>query len=844
MKFLTNWTIDLGKLGEESYSAFNGEFKLALDYGVLKLCYDSDARDTKGDLIFNENRKKLLRPLLDVIDKKTGVLKCSHQQRYKIGRYYAELSLSPICVSRFIKHTLFRYLDWIDLDMVKGHPTILKEVATKSGFPTPQLDRYLADPSGTFKTLIDYYSIEEPLTEDDVKNIFNIGIYGGSHDGWWKDLYDDGKGKIAKSAPHEIAVEFFKECQSIINIVYLSNPQIAEKVAKADEWETKKSTMSYWCGAIENHIVHMATKFLIKKKWIKPKSFALEYDGICFQRPNITDEDLTIMSGEINDIIKKKTGFSIKMIFKNYKKEKICQTILEDRKMWKIDNDKPIPCVTDEASETEDDVEEEVPQYICGDDIEACDLVYESLKGRLMFSKGALYFKKGNLWVTDESVIKSSVGVYVSKLGLSRMIEKRTKKGVKYEFEPYADRRGAWQSISNGVIDLALNNPDDEWHGKIFESSLGKILFKNGYWDFQRHEFFENGCDGFDESIVFVEHIPYDFNYKLNEYTDDELDYINSVKKRLFYDPFGEKVGDWYAEKLARGLAGDCQKSFLVGIGSSNTGKSIMTSACGSALGGYFGSYNGNNLKYKQIQSNDEAQSLRWVMGLQYKRVICSSEMPMGFPIDANMMKKVSNGGLDRIVARGHGGNETEFKIGFLPILFANDMNDIKPMDDAIATRLKCINYKKVCVDNPSNEEYEMKKDTNLSKEIETDRFKNAFVWIMLHSYKEFVVTNKRSEYEPDEVKHAFTAIVGDKTDDIIKKFLNDFTITNNENDLVRSSEIEEWLKGTQISMTKFGRELNKYVSLNAIQNVVSIDKKFGGKTKKAWTGIKVATEE
>ena len=845
MKFLTNWTIDLEKLANEKYSAFNGEFKMKLDYGVLKLCYESDARDAKGELIFNESRKKLLHPLINAVNK-NGILKTSHKQRFGIGRYYAELSLSPICVSRHIKHTMFKYLNWIDLDMVKGHPSIIKQVASKSGFPTPQLDKYLADPKATFKTLIDYYSIDEPLTEDDVKNIFNIGIYGGSHECWWKALYDDGKGKIAKSAPHEIAVDFLKECHSLIDIVYLSNPGIADKVFKEgnDEWDTKKATMSYWCGAIENHIVHLSAKYLIKKKWIVPKSFAPEYDGICFERPNVVDEELYIMSSEINDLIKQKTGFSIKMIFKDYKQEKICQSILDSRKMWKMEDDKPIPCVTDEASETEDDVvEQEIPQYICSDDIEACDLVYESLKDRLIFSKGTLYFKKGSLWVTDESSIKSSVAVYVSKLGLSSMIEKKTRKGPVYSFEPYADRRGSWVSIANGVVDLALNNPNDEWHSKLFESSLGKILFKNGYWDFKQHRFFGTDCEGFDYSIVFVEHIPYDFKYNLKEFTEEELDYINSVKKRLFYDPFGEEIGDWYAEKLARGLAGDCQKNFLVGIGSSNTGKSIMTSACGSALGGYFGSYNGNNLKYKQIQSNDEAQALRWVMGLQYKRLIFSSELPMGFPIDANMMKKVSNGGLDRIVARGHGGYETEFKIGFLPVLFANDMNDIKPMDDAIATRLKCIDYKKVCVDEPLNE-YEMKKDPNLGAELETDRFRNAFVWIMLHAYKDFDVIKKRIEIEPLGVKHAFNAIVGENADDIVKKFLNDFIITSDKEDFIKSSDIEEWLKGTQISMTKFGRELNKYISLNGIQNVNSFDKKIGGKTKKVWSGIRFATED
>ena len=68
----------------------------------------------------------------------------------------------------------------------------------------------------------------------------------------------------------------------------------------------------------------------------------------------------------------------------------------------------------------------------------------------------------------------------------------------------------------------------------------------------------------------------------------------------------------------------------------------------------------------------------------------------MGKELDGNFMKRMSNGGSDMLVARFHGSNETSFKISFLPILFCNDIDKIKPMDDAIRTRLECINYEKM----------------------------------------------------------------------------------------------------------------------------------------------------
>ena len=77
----------------------------------------------------------------------------------------------------------------------------------------------------------------------------------------------------------------------------------------------------------------------------------------------------------------------------------------------------------------------------------------------------------------------------------------------------------------------------------------------------------------------------------------------------------------------------------------------------------------------------------------------------------------MSNGGLDDIIGREHCGNESEFKVGFLPILFAQDMDRITPKDDAVVTRMRAVHYEKPFVDSPSNE-FELQKDPNMESEI------------------------------------------------------------------------------------------------------------------------------
>jgi hypothetical protein len=45
---------------------------------------------------------------------------------------------------RIIKNTLYHYAGWIDIDQVKGHPTLLLEIAKRTGERIPSYEDYLA----------------------------------------------------------------------------------------------------------------------------------------------------------------------------------------------------------------------------------------------------------------------------------------------------------------------------------------------------------------------------------------------------------------------------------------------------------------------------------------------------------------------------------------------------------------------------------------------------------------------------------------------------------------------------------------------------------------------------
>ena len=302
-------------------------------------------RDDIPDI--NEDRKMLLKGILDgdikIVDNKeitikginqtTGHLNINHNQIFGLGRFYPDDTISPICVSRHIKHTLFHYLNWVDLDMVKGHPTILFNIAKMNNVSIPSFEKYLSNPTEIFKMLIEYYSPEDSvLEEDNVKDIFNIMIYGGGHQ-TWLDSMESNNVEVRTTIPHQFVNLFKTDCKKLMDLIYINNPNIVDKVKGdlVEEYKIKTRTMSYFCGIMENEILHIAYKFLVRENVIKERECALEYDGLCFKKPDDESLDLNEILFNLNTKIKMETKMDVKMKWKDYNLKYIHQQVIDDR---------------------------------------------------------------------------------------------------------------------------------------------------------------------------------------------------------------------------------------------------------------------------------------------------------------------------------------------------------------------------------------------------------------------------------------------------------------------------------------------------------------------------------
>ena len=262
LPFLTGWKIELSKL--PNYDNFKGEFVEKLDWKLLKLIYESQFMESKPEIKAN------LKNLIEKTLRKTSEVKVKHNQRHKCGRFYPDDQISLIPMSKYIKHTVFEYLGWKDLDMIKGHASIAIEIGKLVGMPLPPFENYVNNFDAIVTELSAYYSVEvnKPLSKENIKWLFNSMIYGGGFANWVKgvqegdETYEPVKLKNETSV-HPIIDSFKKQCAEIMNKIYKENPALAKKVGekKDDIYERKCSVCSYWFQIIENHIVYIAVSY-------------------------------------------------------------------------------------------------------------------------------------------------------------------------------------------------------------------------------------------------------------------------------------------------------------------------------------------------------------------------------------------------------------------------------------------------------------------------------------------------------------------------------------------------------------------------------------------------------
>jgi phage/plasmid-associated DNA primase len=249
-------------------------------------------------------------------------------------------------------------------------------------------------------------------------------------------------------------------------------------------------------------------------------------------------------------------------------------------------------------------------------------------------------------------------------------------------------------------------------------------------------------------------------------------------------------------------------------------------------LGGYVGTFQGECFAINNSTA-DEASKNRWLLDISKKRIVYSNEIKTDCVLNGNYIKKVTSGE-DRLIGRGHYQAEQTFKCHFLPLVFANDLPQIKPFDEAMDARTVVFPFDKQYSMNPI--EGQLQADPNLSKEMETVEFKLSVLHTLLDAYQEFLKRGKLPV--PTKCQQSRKEWI-DAEPDLIEGLKQTFEFTNDPAHYTKSSDLVEWVKGRGITMTKLGRDINKYAETMKYDQVKVKPKKLDGKACNCWIGIR-----
>ena len=402
MRYLVAYTFALDKL--PSYDEFKKPLNEHIDRDLLDAIIenketDYDFVDANGEItnctwaILRDKRKQ--------ITNNNHSLKCN--QSCSMGRFQSN---SFITLPRKIKHTLFSHAGMIDIDQVKGHPTIAYNIGLKNNKVYGAFKKYINDADAVFTEMAEFYgvNIDSAFTKDRLKWFFNLAIYGGSFKTWVDGLTNPSKkDKSLGYTPLELKTneimpfmkDYINDCNDLTDKLWANNDDLRKQLEYHNsEYPTKnlneqrRCVVSYALQIIENDALHKAYLYLKKNKFINPKDVSLEYDGLCFPpKKTITDDDIR----DLNAYVKKHTGFDIKYAIKNYRPENIYDDMIDMVRQNKLDAEAEL------ADQSYDATKERFEKY------------YARLKDKHTFVKKTdtecLFFNRTNFRVNHESLI-------------------------------------------------------------------------------------------------------------------------------------------------------------------------------------------------------------------------------------------------------------------------------------------------------------------------------------------------------------------------------------------------------------------------------------------------------
>lgn len=409
--------------------------------------------------------------------------------------------------------------------------------------------------------------------------------------------------------------------------------------------------------------------------------------------------------------------------------------------------------------------------------------------------------------------------------------DKLYKELKKTHIKPYEDTICKFLQTSSS-IDNIVKEAKQEFYDKDFNRRLNTnmtlFLFNNGVFDLDNMIFREGRPDDY---LSLESDIP-QINYLDCGEISNNQDIID-IEKYFENVIVNKEKRDFFLTLIASCLEGGNNNNiFAILTGSGSNAKSLTMNFIEDTFGMYAGKLSPAFLTQKRNKSSSASPEYHGIIDC---RIVSSEESDTTDELNTAIIKEIT--GNSKISSRTlYQSKMTTKTPQFTPFLICNDLPTVKSLDGGTWRRIVVISFDSKFVDNPEDPKWEhlenvFKVDRTLKMKME--KWKEPFVYLLLHKYYRLFKQNNKNLVSPDCVK-AFTDKFKDEND-IYQPFVETFVeTTNNKLDTIKIKELYQKV----ISWFRENHQGEKEPSQQVIKKY--FENKFGAYDSKGWIGKKL----
>lgn len=622
---------------------------------------------------------------------------------------------------------------YYDFDIVNCHYVLLQQICLENNLNYSNINYYIQNR----KSILEDFSIENNIS------------YGESKIYFLKILNCDYK--IKKIGKNNIKSDiYFKLVDEILNI---QNKLI--DIFKLEYKETKKFNNKNINGKFLNRVLCIKEGEILKKVDTEFNCNIYMFDGF--------NKDINLVENVDDYILKLNEYTGLKWDYKEndvFLSEEILKLEKKNKNEYFRENLKEIAF-----------------------------LIYEKFyEDKLFKYKGELYLNS-HYWQDNKQVIKDDIlnflmlecNLYIYIPSIRDYVKVHSLKDYKEILEFILLRA----KVNNNFIN------------EIFDSSLKKLFFENGYYDIVKKKFFyEKNLNTF--KIINKE-------WDGLEYKEEQKELYEKIFKPVFTIKEGRddyeirtKLYKNFMYHLARAVFGCIEdKNWISFEGLRDCGKGAICDLLKKTFNDYIGICNGETFLNNKNLSNDIAKSNSFLMDYEFCRLILTNEVKQdadsksNIVLDGNKIKKIVSGG-DFIQARKNFKDEKEFRIQSTLLYCCNDLPDINPQD--AKERQKGYFFKSKFIDRDFKEtrlnkfEYYQKDESLKHTFLSNEKIQKAFLIMLIDAFNNYV------EYPEETLQETV-----EDTNDDIEKFYSLFDFDESDESTILLKNIRKLCKDNEI---------------------------------------------